>query len=227
VVEDKDSQPLKTLTTGLPSPTSLSWSTLTFLINLALVLMTADLVYRGAVFYPANDLSMARVGYVSPHDARLLVREADAKQYPIVASYRGVDPPMTRDMLPAETKWKSSGQIDWLDERTDFTGTFTLTGLKPDMRYHSSKSRPDLQPCRKCWNLHICPLLMSQEQLPLCALQASSEQSRSPALRPSGQGPQSAIHGLLGRLHIHRCSPQAWVDCRELQTGISPHVREP
>jgi alkaline phosphatase D len=135
VVEDKDSQPLKTLTTGLPSPTSLSWSTLTFLINLALVLMTADLVYRGAVFYPANDLSMARVGYVSPHDARLLVREADAKQYPIVASYRGVDPPMTRDMLPAETKWKSSGQIDWLDERTDFTGTFTLTGLKPDMRY--------------------------------------------------------------------------------------------
>jgi alkaline phosphatase D len=135
VVEEKYSQPFKTLTTGLPDPTSLLWTTLTFLINLALVLMTVDLVYRGAMFYPAQDLSMARVGYVSDHDARVLVREVDAKQYPLVASYRSVDPPMERGMLSKDTAWKPSGQIDWLDESTDFTGTFTLSGLKPDKRY--------------------------------------------------------------------------------------------
>lgn len=135
VIEEKGAEAIKTLTTGLPSPTSLPWTTLTFLINLALVLMSADLVYRGVIFYPARDLSMARVGYVSDHDARVLVREPNANQYPIVASYRNVDPPLARGVLPSETSWKSSGQVDWLDESTDFTGTFTLTGLKPDTKY--------------------------------------------------------------------------------------------
>ena len=47
VIEEKGAEAIKTLTTGLPSPTSLPWTTLTFLINLALVLMAADLTYRG------------------------------------------------------------------------------------------------------------------------------------------------------------------------------------
>lgn len=133
VVDEKGPQAFWTLVTGLPSPTSLIWTTLTFLINLALVLMTADLVYRSSMFYPAQDLSMARVGYVSDHDAKLLVREADARQYPIIASYRNVDPPMAHG---ADTAWKqSSSQIDWLDESSDYTGTFVLSKLKPDTKY--------------------------------------------------------------------------------------------
>ena len=135
VIEEKGAEAIKTLTTGLPSPASLPWTTLTFLINLALVLMSADLVYRGLIFYPSRDLSMARIGYVSDHDARVLVREPNANRYPIVASYRNVDPPLAHGVLPSETSWKPSGQADWLDESTDFTGTLTLTGLKPDTKY--------------------------------------------------------------------------------------------
>jgi alkaline phosphatase D len=115
VVNEKGPQVLKTLATGLPSPTSLFWTTLTFLVNLALVLMTVDLVYRGVMLHPSEDLSMARVGYVSISDARVLVREADAGKYPITVSYRNVDPPMARGMLPGDTAWKTSGKIDWLD----------------------------------------------------------------------------------------------------------------
>lgn len=134
VVNERGPEALKTLVTGLPSPTSLFWTTLTFLINISLVLMTADLVYRGMAFYPARDLSMARVGYVSDHEARVLVREADAKQYPISAYYRNVDPPLANGM-PTDTAWKTSGKIDWLDDSTDYTGTFTLSSLKPDTKY--------------------------------------------------------------------------------------------
>jgi alkaline phosphatase D len=140
VVNEKGPQVLKTLATGLPSPTSLFWTTLTFLVNLALVLMTVDLVYRGVMLHPSEDLSMARVGYVSISDARVLVREADAGKYPITVSYRNVDPPMARGMLPGDTAWKTSGKIDWLDESTDFTGTLTLSGLKPDTKYQWAAS---------------------------------------------------------------------------------------
>lgn len=104
------------------------------MINISLVFMTVDLVYRGMAFYPARDLSMARVGYVSDHEARVLVREADAKQYPISAYYRNVDPPLA-DGVPTDTAWKTSGKIDWLDDSTDYTGTFTLSSLKPDTKY--------------------------------------------------------------------------------------------
>lgn len=132
ILDERGPEAFNTIVTGLPSPTSLFWTTLTFLVNVALVLMTVDLVYRGVTFYPAQDLSMARVGYVSDRDARLLVREADAHKYPISASFRNVDPPLAGG---ADTTWKSSGRIDWLDDTTDFTGTFTLSGLRPDTRY--------------------------------------------------------------------------------------------
>lgn len=136
-VEEKDPRILKTLLTGLPSPSSTLWSAATFLINVALVLMTTDLVYRNTYFYPSHDLSMARVGYVSDTTAKVLVREPDAHNYPVFCSYRYADEPRWTTVgssLP-DTAWKSGGRIDWMDDRTDFTGTFSITGLKPDTRY--------------------------------------------------------------------------------------------
>ncbi|KAK5126532.1 hypothetical protein LTR08_004673 [Meristemomyces frigidus] len=138
VYEEKSPSILKTLLTGLPSPTSLFWSLLTFLINLALMAMVLDFVYRGTLFHQAHDLSMARTGYVSESSAKILVREPDAKQFPIFVSYRYAGPPNNpvHGERPHDNSWKSGGSgLDWLDESTDFTGTFDLTGLKPDTRY--------------------------------------------------------------------------------------------
>lgn len=136
-IEEKDPQILKTLLTGLPSPSSQLWTAVTFVINAALVLMTFDLVNRTTYFYPAHDLSMARVGYVSDSSAKVLVREPDAHNYPVFLSYRVADEPLWTTVgssLP-DTAWKSGGRIDWMDNRTDFTGTFSITGLKSDTRY--------------------------------------------------------------------------------------------
>lgn len=134
-VEEKDPRVLKTLLTGLPSPTSLASSAVTFLVNIALVAMVADLVWRAHFLYPSHDLSMARVGYVSDTTAKLLVREPNATHFPIFASYRLADEPIYGD-----DSWKSAGSIDWLDNRTDFTGTLEMTKLKADARYQYTVS---------------------------------------------------------------------------------------
>lgn len=136
-VEERGPEPLKTLLTGLPSPTALAWTALTFGLNLALVLMTLDFVYRPYLYHQAQDLSFARVGYVGDSTARVLVREPDAGQYPLFASFRYADPPNDplRPGIQHDTAWKSAGRLDWLDESTDFTGTFTIKGLRADIKY--------------------------------------------------------------------------------------------
>lgn len=134
VLEEKRPRRLLTLLTGLPSPTSLLWSGLTFVINVALVAMVWDVVYRTTYFYPSHELSMARTGYVSDTTAKILVREPDVRKFPIFASYRHADPPIL-DSRPVDTSWKSAGRIDFLDESTDFTGIFNLMQLRPDTRY--------------------------------------------------------------------------------------------
>ncbi|KAK4501416.1 hypothetical protein PRZ48_007225 [Zasmidium cellare] len=139
-VEQRDPEILKTLLTGLPSPSSTLWSAVTFLINAALVLMTLDLVYRATYFWPSHDLSLARIGYVSDSSAKVLVREPDAQKYPVFLSYRYADEPLWTTVGSAlpDSAWKSGGRIDWMDDRTDFTGTFTINGLKSDTRYQYS-----------------------------------------------------------------------------------------
>jgi len=137
VLEEKGPHVLRTLLTGLPSPTSLLWSVITFAVNLALVGMMLDFVYRGTLFHQAHSLSMARTGFVSDTSAKILFREPEASKYPVFVSYRHADPPMStvHGVPPPDTSWKSGGSIGWLDDSTDFTGTFELTGLRPDTRY--------------------------------------------------------------------------------------------
>ena len=75
IYEEKEPKILRTLLTGLPSPTSALWSWITFGINMALVTMALDLTFRAPILYPCHDLSFARVGYVSDRGAKILVRE--------------------------------------------------------------------------------------------------------------------------------------------------------
>jgi alkaline phosphatase D len=138
VLEEKDSQWWQTLLWGLPSPTSAILSGLTYGINLALVLMTIDAVYRGPVLWDSQDLSFARVGYVSDTTAKILVREPRLSELPIWVSYRYADPPLATGGgygLP-DTAWKSAGSVNaaLLNEETDFTASTTLTRLRPDTR---------------------------------------------------------------------------------------------
>ena len=136
-IEEKDAQVLRTLLTGRPSPRSYLWSAVTFLHHLVLVAMVVDLVYRAKMFYPGHELSFARVGFVSDNSANILVRQPDLEKLPVFLSYRRSDEPLFTMQTAAQqdVSWKNGGKIEWLDERTDFTGTLTVTGLKADTRY--------------------------------------------------------------------------------------------
>lgn len=130
VAEERDPKILRSLLTGLPSPSSLITSLTTFAINILLAGMTFDYTYRATYFHPAHDLSFARLGYVSESTASILIREPDIKHLPIFASYRVSED----DRL--ESAWRSAGrQIDFLDGRSDFTGQFFIEGLRPDTKY--------------------------------------------------------------------------------------------
>lgn len=56
---EKDPRILRTLLTGLPSPSSLLWSFAVLALNLLLILPTLDTVY-GRLRYPSEDISSAR-----------------------------------------------------------------------------------------------------------------------------------------------------------------------
>ncbi|TVY45399.1 Alkaline phosphatase [Lachnellula subtilissima] len=132
-VEKKSPKPWKTMLTGLPSPTSALLSLATLLVNVALVLAATDLVYRSKVFHPSHDLSFARLGYVSPTEASLLIREPHPSQWPVFVSYR-----LAGQAAPYEdAAWQAAGQINGFSNETDFTGvvTFPLPS-HPDRTYH-------------------------------------------------------------------------------------------
>ena len=122
VVEEKSHKPWRTMLTGLPSPTSILWSLATLGLNTALVLAATDLVYSSKVFHPNNDLSFARLGYVSPNEANLLIREPDASQLPVFVSYRLAGAPAAYE----DPSWQSAGVITSLGNDTDFTQAVTF-----------------------------------------------------------------------------------------------------
>ncbi|RDW95114.1 alkaline phosphatase family protein-like protein [Coleophoma crateriformis] len=129
-VQEKSPKFWRTLLTGLPSPTSAALSLLTLLINVGLILSATDFIYRAKIYHPSNDLSFARVGYVSPTEAKLLVREPNDSQFPVFVSYRD----------DAEAPWKSSGTLWQLNNDTDYTGVVTIDGLVPDKTYQWAAS---------------------------------------------------------------------------------------
>ncbi|PVH74352.1 hypothetical protein DL98DRAFT_499899 [Cadophora sp. DSE1049] len=122
VLETKQPSPWRTLLTGLPDPVSTLLSLATFLINAALVLAVTDLLYRAKVYHPEHNLSFARMGYVSPTEANLLIREPNASQLPIFVSYR-----LTGDSTANEDSvWQTAGTIYTLSNDTDYTGVISF-----------------------------------------------------------------------------------------------------
>jgi alkaline phosphatase D len=123
VLEERERKLWRTLLTGLPSPTSHLLSLITFLINIALVLMATDLIYRARVYYPENDLSFARVGYVSDTEAKILIREPDQSKLPIFVSIKNASP---QPPVDDELVWRPVAEIQSMTNDTDYTAVLTI-----------------------------------------------------------------------------------------------------
>jgi alkaline phosphatase D len=122
VLEERSPKIWRTLLTGLPSPTSTLLSLAALLINVGLVLAATDFIYRGKAFHPSDDLSFARIGYVSDSEAKLLVREPDQSKYPIFISMKLNNPTPPHD----SPGWKSMGGINFSTNETDYTTVVTI-----------------------------------------------------------------------------------------------------
>jgi alkaline phosphatase D len=123
---------LESLVTGLPSTTSKAATVSTIAINAILVVFALDLVLRGSI-YPASELAFSRVGYVSPTTAKILVREPRHEVLPLHLWYHK----LTDGKEGAKVE---AAVLHSLNDSTDFTSPFTLTGLEPSTSYRYSLS---------------------------------------------------------------------------------------
>ncbi|KAI9722919.1 MAG: hypothetical protein M1812_001367 [Candelaria pacifica] len=141
-LEENRSHVIRTVLTGLPDSASVFWSLVTAAMNLVLVAMVVDLIYRGPVWHPSHDVSFARVGFVSDSSAKILVREPDTTQLPIYVSYRRAELPGSREngSSAINDAWKSAGQIFWLSNETDYTSAVTISRLRSDSLYQYAVS---------------------------------------------------------------------------------------
>lgn len=121
---------LKIFLLGIPNWREIAFSYVTIGVNLLLALMTFDLVFRGPVFHPAQDLRFSRVGYVDCTTAKVLFREPDPAQLPVYVYYKESD----------KTSWTTMERIYHLDADTDYTYPVTFSGLAPGTSYTYSMS---------------------------------------------------------------------------------------
>lgn len=131
-VTEKPPNRLKTLLTGAPSPNSLLFTTLTFLVNLACLAMVTDFVYSPKWYHPSHDLSFARIGYVSDSEAKLLIREPDQAKMPIVVQLHVKD----AQALSDNPSWHEVGSVKLTTEDSDFTAVVTLPLTHPKQRVY-------------------------------------------------------------------------------------------
>ncbi|GAP91742.1 putative alkaline phosphatase family protein [Rosellinia necatrix] len=113
---------LRTLLTGAPSPSSLLFTILTVLVNMACVAFVTDFVYAPTWYHPSHDLSFARVGYVSHSEAKLLIREPDQTKMPITVQLHTKDAQAPFD----NPLWQEVGNVDLTTEDSDYTAVVTL-----------------------------------------------------------------------------------------------------
>lgn len=97
---------------------------------MALVAMALDMLYRAPLLHPCHDSSFARIGYVSEHSARLLVREPYA--FDVKVQYRPIN--------NRQASWKhktlaASQPSHWLTNDTDFTSVIEIGSLRSDTSY--------------------------------------------------------------------------------------------
>lgn len=113
----------KILLWGTPSARRPWTSALTFLINLALIALTADALYRARWFYPADDISFVRLGYVSHSEAKFLIREPDQAIMPLTLEIRPKSDHSSLDY----PMWQTAGDVKLTTTEADFTSVTTVS----------------------------------------------------------------------------------------------------
>lgn len=130
-LEDReDNAALKVMFSGIPHPTLKEWSYAAIGLNILLGLFTLDMVFRGPLLYPSDDLRFSRVGFVDSTSAKVLFREPDVHQLPVYAYYQ----------REGHTTWTTADRIYFLDSDTDFTYPITFSHLQPAATYTYSLS---------------------------------------------------------------------------------------
>ncbi|KAF4345244.1 alkaline phosphatase D [Fusarium beomiforme] len=110
------------LLSGAPNAKRPIASFLTLLVNAVLIGLTADALYRARWHYPSDDLSFVRLGFVSPSEAKFVIREPNQLQMPITFEYHIKDDEPTYD----SKIWLTAGFVTSTDNSTDFTTTLTV-----------------------------------------------------------------------------------------------------
>ncbi|KAL8410075.1 hypothetical protein RB594_008246 [Gaeumannomyces avenae] len=116
-----DESMLRTLVSGVPNPRTLVSSSLTFLINLACVVMVGDRLFRDRLTN-VDDLSFVRLGHVSHLEAKLLIREPDQSRLPITFELKIKNPKPPFD----NPLWEKVGGVRWTTDETDYTAVLTI-----------------------------------------------------------------------------------------------------
>lgn len=124
-VRSEVSKILHVVLTGSPNPLLWVWSLLTVVVNFLLALLTLDLVFRGPLLHPADELRFSRVGFVDSRSAKVLFREPDVDMMPIYVHYR----------QESSDQWNAADMIYHLDGDTDFTYPITFSSLLPKTSY--------------------------------------------------------------------------------------------
>lgn len=128
----KDDKAWSILLWGAPNPRQFWPSVWTFVINLIFVALTADALFRARLLYPADDLSFVRLGYVSPTEAKFLIREPDQAQMPVTLELhiKDAQPPFDN------TLWQTAGGVRWTTNETDFTGAVSVPLIHSKQRVY-------------------------------------------------------------------------------------------
>lgn len=123
---------METIYLGIPSASPLL-SFATIAINAALLLMTLDLTFRTAFFWPCEELAFHRPVPTSPYSANILIRSPPESPLPLHIFYKPVN----------TTRWEE-GPIVWeFTNETDFASVVTLDGLRAETAYNYAIVPPD------------------------------------------------------------------------------------
>ncbi|OAQ64757.1 alkaline phosphatase [Pochonia chlamydosporia 170] len=131
ILEEKDEKPWKVLLYGHPSVSQPRLSIITLLINIVLAALTADALFRARWYYPSEDLSFVRLGYVSPSEANFLIREPDQTKMPVTLQVRvkGLGTSFDSQI------WAAAG-VKQTSNETDFTQAVTVPLRHSEQRWY-------------------------------------------------------------------------------------------
>ena len=134
LINEDEKSFLRMVFLGVPNLRSPWDGYITIGVNVLLVLMSADMIFRGPLLHPETDLRFSRVGFVDSTSANVLVREPDSAQLPVYA-YLAQGSEYHHGL-----SWQTVDRRYYLDSDTDYTYPVTFTNLQPSRSYTYSFS---------------------------------------------------------------------------------------